>query len=97
MCKRITDIVRTLRVKRDMSLNEIRLTLAIEDPVAKERRDYLDVSVRHQPPQFVPEMQSSHVSIDAQELLRRMPLEPLGMRSRQRCPQLQLEGYPRIA
>ena len=45
MCKRITDIVRTLRQKRDMSLNEIRLTLAIEDPVAKERRDYLEVTV----------------------------------------------------
>ena len=46
MCKRITDIIRTLRQKRDMSLNEIRLTLAIEDPVAKERRDYLEMTVR---------------------------------------------------
>ena len=49
MCKRISDIVRTLRTKRDMSLNEIRLTLAIEDPVAKERREYLELTVRLTP------------------------------------------------
>lgn len=45
MCKRITDIVGTLRQKRDMTLNEIRLTLAIEDPISKEKREYLEISV----------------------------------------------------
>ncbi len=38
--------VRQLRQKRDMSINEIKLTLAIEDPTLREKRDYLGIEVR---------------------------------------------------
>ena len=37
--------VRQLRQKRDMSINEIKLTLAIEDPTTREKRDYLGIEV----------------------------------------------------
>lgn len=37
--------VRQLRQKRDMSINEIKLTLAIEDPTLREKRDYLGIEV----------------------------------------------------
>lgn len=38
--------IRQLRQKRDMSINEIKLTLAIEDPTAREKRDYLGIEVQ---------------------------------------------------
>ena len=44
-CREIVAAVRQLRQKRDMSINEIKLTLAIEDPTLRERRDYLGIEV----------------------------------------------------
>lgn len=44
-CREIMGAVRQLRQKRDMSINEIKLTLAIEDPTTREKRDYLGIEV----------------------------------------------------
>ena len=44
-CREIMSAVRQLRQKRDMSINEIKLTLAIEDPTTREKRDYLGIEV----------------------------------------------------
>lgn len=38
--------VKQLRAERDMSVNEIKLTLAIEDPTDREKRDYLGIEAR---------------------------------------------------
>jgi hypothetical protein len=38
MCREVVAILRRLKEQRDMSLNEVRLTVAIEDPRARERR-----------------------------------------------------------
>ena len=38
MCREVVGIMRVLKEQRDMSLNEVRLTVAIEDPRARERR-----------------------------------------------------------
>ena len=48
MCRMIMAGVRKLRENRDMSINEIKLTVAIEDPVDRERRQYLDIEVRQE-------------------------------------------------
>ena len=45
MCREIMAGVRQLREKRDMSINEIKLTVAIEDPIDRERRAYMDMEV----------------------------------------------------
>lgn len=37
-CREIVNTLKLLKQKRDMTLNEVRLTVAIEDPRAKERR-----------------------------------------------------------
>ncbi len=37
-CREILDILKTLKRTRDMSVNEARLIIAIEDPRARERR-----------------------------------------------------------
>jgi hypothetical protein len=37
-CREIVRVLRMLKEKRDMGLNEVRLTVAIEDPRARERR-----------------------------------------------------------
>jgi len=42
-CREVMSAVKQLREKRDMSINEIKLTLAIEDPTAREKRDYLGI------------------------------------------------------
>lgn len=44
-CREIMGAIRQLRQKRDMSINEIKLTLAIEDPTTREKRDYLGIEV----------------------------------------------------
>lgn len=49
MCREVMRAIRQLREKRDMSINEIKLTLAIEDPTAREKRDYLGIEVRSCP------------------------------------------------
>ena len=38
MCREIVKIARVLATKRDMGLNELKLTIAVEDPRVKERR-----------------------------------------------------------
>lgn len=38
MCREIVKIARVLSTKRDMGLNELKLTVAVEDPRVKERR-----------------------------------------------------------
>ena len=38
MCREIVKIARVLAKKRDMGLNELKLTVAVEDPRVKERR-----------------------------------------------------------
>lgn len=37
-CREVVRVLRTLKERRDMGLNEVRLTVAIEDPRARERR-----------------------------------------------------------
>ncbi|GAB4822561.1 hypothetical protein N2152v2_009607 [Parachlorella kessleri] len=37
-CREVVKVLRTLKERRDMGLNEVRLTVAIEDPRARERR-----------------------------------------------------------
>ena len=38
LCREVVSALRMLKDQRDMSLNEVRLTVAIEDPRARERR-----------------------------------------------------------
>lgn len=45
-CREIVDILKTLKRTRDMSVNEARLIIAIEDPRARERRS-VGIEVRH--------------------------------------------------
>jgi hypothetical protein len=43
-CREVVRILRTLKAKRDMSVNEARLIVAIEDPRSRERRQ-MDMEV----------------------------------------------------
>ena len=45
LCRQITKIVSQLQEKRDMSINECKLTIAIEDPRARERREAMGIEV----------------------------------------------------
>jgi hypothetical protein len=45
-CREIVQMLRILKEKRDMSLNEVRLTVMIEDPSRREQKEYLGVEVR---------------------------------------------------
>ena len=38
-------VLRTLKDKRDMSLNEVKLTVAIEDPTKREQKEYMGIEV----------------------------------------------------
>lgn len=38
LCREVVGILKRLKSQRDMTLNEVRLTVAIEDPRARERR-----------------------------------------------------------
>ena len=38
MCRAVVGVLKRLKEQRDMTLNEVRLTVAIEDPRARERR-----------------------------------------------------------
>ncbi len=38
MCREIVKVAKLLANKRDMGLNELKLTVAVEDPRVKERR-----------------------------------------------------------
>lgn len=46
LCRDIMRAVKQLKDKRDMSLNECKLTIAIEDPRARERRESMGIEVR---------------------------------------------------
>ena len=45
MCREVTRMLKLLKSNRDMSVNEIKLTLAIEDPRARERRESMGIEV----------------------------------------------------
>lgn len=45
LCRDIMKAVRQLQDKRDMSINECKLTIAIEDPRSRERREALGIEV----------------------------------------------------
>ncbi len=61
-CREIVRVLRTLKEKRDMSLNEVKLTVAIEDPTKREQKEYMGVEVcgliptscSHQSPMLLP-------------------------------------------
>lgn len=40
-------MLRTLKEKRDMSLNEVKLTVAIEDPTKREQKEYMGIEVQY--------------------------------------------------
>jgi hypothetical protein len=44
-CQEIRDTIKILKSNRDMAFNEIKLTVAIEDPRARERRENLGIEV----------------------------------------------------
>lgn len=46
-CQEIRDTIKILKSNRDMAFNEIKLTVAIEDPRARERRENLGIEVGH--------------------------------------------------
>ena len=45
MCRDVVRMLKVLKANRDMSVNEVKLTLAIEDPRMRERRESLGVEV----------------------------------------------------
>ncbi len=45
MCREIVECVRALKAKRDMTLNEIKLIIAIDDPRSRQNRR-LGIEVR---------------------------------------------------
>jgi hypothetical protein len=45
MCREVVRILRTLKAKRDMTVNEARLIVSIEDPRTREQRQ-LGIEVR---------------------------------------------------
>ena len=45
-CQEIRDTIKILKSNRDMAFNEIKLTVMIEDPRARERRENLGIEVR---------------------------------------------------
>ena len=46
LCRDIMKAVDQLQEKRDMSINECKLTIAIEDPRSRERREAMGIEVR---------------------------------------------------
>lgn len=44
-CREVVRVLRTLKEKRDMSLNEVKLTVAIEDPIKREQKEYMGIEV----------------------------------------------------
>jgi len=47
-CREVVRILKLLKQTRDMTINEVKLTLAIEDPSQREQREYLGVEARAQ-------------------------------------------------
>ena len=45
MCREVVRMLKLLKSNRDMSINEVKLTIAIEDPRARERRESLGIEV----------------------------------------------------
>jgi hypothetical protein len=48
-CREVVRILKLLKQTRDMTINEVKLTLAIEDPSQREQREYLGVEARAPP------------------------------------------------
>ena len=46
LCREVSRMLKLLKSNRDMSVNEVKLTLAIEDPRARERRESMGIEVR---------------------------------------------------
>lgn len=44
-CTQVRDMIKLLKSNRDMAFNEIKLTVMIEDPRARERRENLGIEV----------------------------------------------------
>eukprot|EP00884_Botryococcus_braunii_P016867 jgi/Botrbrau1/3864/Bobra.0183s0088.2 len=42
-CRQVVRMVKVLREKRDMSVNEVKLTIAIEPPSEREQREYMGI------------------------------------------------------
>ena len=49
LCSEVLQKVKLLKRNRDMTLNEIKLTLAIEDPNAREQRTFMNIEVGARP------------------------------------------------
>lgn len=45
-CGQVRDIIKLLKGNRDMAFNEIKLTVMIEDPRVRERRETLGIEVQ---------------------------------------------------
>lgn len=50
MCREVVRMLKLLKSNRDMSVNEVKLTIAIEDPRARERRESMGIEVLHPNP-----------------------------------------------
>ena len=46
LCRDVVRMLKLLKSNRDMSVNEVKLTIAIEDPRARERRESMGIEVR---------------------------------------------------
>jgi len=44
-CREVVRIIKTLKENRDMSVAEVKLTLAIEDPSMREQKEYMGIEV----------------------------------------------------
>ena len=45
MCREVVKMIKVLKMNRDMSINEVKLTIVIEDPRARERRESMGIEV----------------------------------------------------
>lgn len=46
-CREIVKVLKSLKENRDMSLAEVKLTIAIEDPSRREQKEYMGIEVRY--------------------------------------------------
>lgn len=49
MCREVVKMIKVLKMNRDMSINEVKLTIVIEDPRARERRESMGIEVNMLP------------------------------------------------
>lgn len=62
LCRDIMKAVNQLQDKRDMSINECKLTIAIEDPRSRERREALGIEVSMQNLLSIPRPATRHTT-----------------------------------